>query len=164
VARAKRAAPAPTTSRSADRANLRLYVVFTDLNATRLALDAANSLAHGLNCQIVLVVAQVVPYVLPLERPPVPPGFLERTLSELACENEVVACVYLCRERDETIRQSLSPNSLVLIGVEGNRSWWWGRDRRLIRQLRRDGHEVIAVHAGSHRPAAVELRKVESGL
>src|SRR5205085_10618758 len=103
--------------------NLQLYVIFTDLPATNLALDAANQLAHDLDARITVLVAQVVPYPLAPECPPVSIRFTERVLSRLVCDRDLATTVhvYLCRDRDETIRQALLPESIVVIG----RKRWW---------------------------------------
>ena len=49
--------------------------------------------------------------------------------------------LYLCRDQTEALRSVLKPHSLVVIG--GNRGWWPTREKRLARQLRRAGHEVV---------------------
>jgi hypothetical protein len=52
--------------------------------------------------------------------------------------------LYLCRDRDETIRQVLRPESVVVIGRS---KWWWPtEENHLARILRRDGHRVIQAH------------------
>ena len=55
--------------------NLQVYVVFTDLEATKAALEAASHLARDLSGWLVLLFAKVVPYPLPLEAPPVASAF-----------------------------------------------------------------------------------------
>jgi hypothetical protein len=49
--------------------------------------------------------------------------------------------VYLCRDRVATLRAVLKPHSLVVIG--GRRTWWPTSEKRLARQLRRSGHQVV---------------------
>ena len=85
----------------------------------------------------------MVPYPLPLDRPPVPVEFTERTLRALASEQTVETVVefYLCRDREDTIRQVLKPESIVVI--PGRKRWWPTADNRLAKLLRRDGHRVI---------------------
>jgi hypothetical protein len=119
-------------------------VVFTDLDATRIALRAASHLARDLNARVVLMVGEVVPYPLPLDSPPVSKEFADTVLADLAAEGESESTVrvFLCRDREETIRAALPHASVVLIG---GKPWPWNRDRRFMRQLRADGHEVIAV-------------------
>ncbi len=128
-------------------ATLNLQVVFTDAARTRAALATAGQFARGLDARITILAAQVVPYPLPLGRPPVPVEFTERTLRSLASEQTVPAAVelavelYLCRDRNETIRKVLKPDSLVVIG--GWKRWWPTAENRLEKLLRRDGHRVI---------------------
>jgi hypothetical protein len=135
-----------------DDSTLHLYVVFTDLNATRIALQAASQLARGLNARVVLLVGKVVPFPLPLDSPPVPNEFADAVLSGLAAEQDADSTVrvYLCRDREETIRGALPPASLVLVGC----SRWpsSGKSRRFARRLRKDGHDVIAVTKGRLEP------------
>jgi hypothetical protein len=122
---------------------LDLQVIFTSFPRTRAALAAAASLAAGLQARVTILAAQVVPYPLPLEEPPVAVEFTEQKLWQMAAEQESGAsiAVYLCRDREETIRQVLLPESVVVIG---GRKWWWpSAEQHLAKTLRRDGHRVI---------------------
>ena len=127
---------------------LDLQVIFTGLPKTAAALAKARSMARGLGARITLTVAQVVPYPLPLAAPDVPLEFTERLLEPLAGETdgaeEIAIEIYLCRDRNETIRRAVSPDSLVIVGA---RKWqgWFSRDRWLARTLRRDGLRVLVV-------------------
>jgi hypothetical protein len=122
---------------------LDLQVIFTDLPKTAAALAKARSMARGLGARITLTVAQVVPYPLPLAAPDVPVEFTERALEPLAVEDTTVE-IYLCRDRNETIRRSLPPDSLVIVGAR-KWLWWFSPDRSLARMLRRDGRRVLVV-------------------
>jgi hypothetical protein len=106
----------------------------------------------------------VVPYPLPLEHPPVAAEFTERALSQLASgqELEVTIKVYLCRDRNETIRRALTPDSFVVIGTQ--KRWWLNRDKMLARLLRRDGHSVIVVDIGRLQQSAIGSAKVGASL
>lgn len=122
---------------------LDVHVIFTSFPRTRAALAAAASLAAGLQARVTILAAQVVPYPLPLEEPPVAVEFTEQKLWQMASEQESGATValYLCRDRQQTIRQVLQPESVVVIG---GRKWWWPtEERHLAKILRRDGHRVI---------------------
>jgi hypothetical protein len=143
--------------------DLQLYVIFTDIEATKVALKAAIGLARDLNARIVLLVAKIVPWPLPLEAPPVSGEFTERVLSEMAGEKEadITARVYLCRDRDPTIRRALEPGSLVVIG--SRKRLRPNRTPRLARLLKRDGHDVILAGM-SNQPARVTSRNVKSSL
>ena len=95
---------------------LDLKVIFTDLPKTAAALAAARTMAQGLGARITLMVAQVVPYPLPLTAPDVPVEFTERILESIAYEMDdadTTVEIYLCRDRNEAIRSALPPDSLV---------------------------------------------------
>jgi hypothetical protein len=79
---------------------LRLYVVYTDLEATKSAFGTATFLARDLNARLVLLIPKVVPYPLPLEAPPVHGEFTDRLLSQpVAPRTDGIAVrVYLWRE------------------------------------------------------------------
>ena len=121
---------------------LELKVIFTDLPKTAAALDAARSMASGLGARITLLAARVVPYPLPLTEPDVPVEFTERVLESAVTDATVE--IYLCRDRKETIRRALSPDSVVIIGSR-RRHWWPSWDRQLAKILRRDGLRVLVV-------------------
>jgi hypothetical protein len=124
-------------------ATLDLEVIFTDLTRTRATLAAATQYARDLGAQITILDAQVVPYPLPLDRPPVPVEFTERALRSLAAEQPIDTFVelYLCRDRNDTIRQVLKPESMVVI--PGRTRWWPTAENRLAKLLQRDGHRVV---------------------
>jgi hypothetical protein len=135
--------PLVTTAPSERDPGLDVNVIFTGASRTRAALAAAVSLAAGLQARVTILAAQVVPYQLPLEEPPVAIEFTEQKLWQMAAEQESGAAVvlYLCRDREQTIRQVLRPESVVVIG---GRKWWWPtEEQHLAKILRRDGHRVI---------------------
>ena len=142
---------APATKRPeqppAGETNHRLdvFVVFTSVDLTLHALKQAAALAERLESRITLVVPQVVPYPLPLTSPPVLLDFNERRFSALAGQSpvETTVCIFLCRDRWEALQAALKPRSLVVIG--GRKGWWLRPEKRLARQLRRAGHEVVVV-------------------
>jgi hypothetical protein len=145
-----------TTSRVRERdPNLRLYVVFTDAATTKRAIQTAAHLAGDLNARLVLLVAKVVPYPLSLDSPPVCRTFTDAVLSQLAAgqDVEITVRVYLCRDRDETIRNELEPGSLVVIGRR--KSWWRSPTSLIGRLLKRDGHQVVLVDLHRTQPSAV---------
>jgi len=69
--------------------------------------------------------------------------FSERRFRVIAAESPVETTVrlYLCRDRMETLAAVLEPHSLIVLG--GRRRWWPTQEKRLVRKLRRAGHEVI---------------------
>ena len=122
---------------------LQVTVVFTSVDATIAALKRAGSLAGYLTTSITLIVAQVVPYPLPLNSPPVLLEFNERRFRAIAgaTSAETTVRLYLCRDRWETLKSVLRPNSLIVVG--GRRKWWDTEEKRLVGRLRRAGHDVI---------------------
>ena len=163
--RIKAGEPISVTSPTRGRdPNLRLYVVFTDTEATRVAIRAATRLAGDLNARLVVLLAKVVPFPLPLHSPPVSHSFTDDVLSQLVSEleAEITARVYLCRDRNQTIRNALEKRSLVVIGRR--RSWWPASTLLLGKLLKRDGHQVVLVDF--HRTQATRSGpvKVETSL
>jgi hypothetical protein len=140
-------APARPENPPVEETNHRLdvAVVFTSVEPTLRALKEAGALAERLESRITLVVPQVVPYPLPLTSPPVLLEFSERRFSVLASQSpvETTVCIFLCRDRWEALQVALKPRSLVVIG--GRKGWWARPEKRLARQLRRAGHEVVLV-------------------
>jgi hypothetical protein len=126
---------------------LNIAVIFTSIESTLSALRRAGSLASRRHACITLIVPQVVPYPLPIGSPAVPPDFTERRFRVMAGESPVKTTVqiYLCRDRAETLLAVLKPHSVVVIG--GRSTWWPTREKRLARQLRRSGHEVVFAEA-----------------
>jgi hypothetical protein len=135
--------PAPQSFLETAR-QLNLRVIFTDFSNTAAALAKAGSLARGLGARITLVVAQVVPYPLPLNLPDVPVEFTERTLQQLATGDTDIQ-ILLCRDREDAIRRALPPDCLVIIGMRQCRWWLSCRERSFAGRLRRDGLRVLVV-------------------
>ena len=134
-----RSEPATSESDSA----LNITVVFTAVNDTIAALKKAGAMAESLGGRLTLVVLQIVPFPLPLTSPPVLLEFQEKRFREIASESPVDTTVqlYLCRDRDDTLRKALKPHSLVVIG--GRKRFWPTLASRMARQLLKDGHQVI---------------------
>ena len=126
-----------------DSGRLRIYVLFTEMRETLVALQSAAALSTGLPAEIALIVPLLVPYPLLLEEPPVPLGFLCRRITQLAAAvtTEIEAYVYLCRDPASTIAAALRPQSLVVIGRRNR--WLFGRSRRVARKLQHLGHHVV---------------------
>ena len=131
--------PAETESRRS------VFVIFTSGFRTLKALEEAGRLAGQIGGHIVIVAAQVVPYILPLNEPPVSMQFILERFSEIIARSHVDAsiAVYACRNRLEALKKILTPGTPVLIGV--NRGWWPAGDIRLARNLRRAGYAVLTV-------------------
>jgi hypothetical protein len=138
--------PSPPAGHQGQQRTCTVTVVFTTAFATIAALRRAGAYASSLFPQVTLIVPQIVPYWLPLERPPVLMDFNERRFAELAeeCPVETVVRIYLCRDRFTALKTMLPPRSLVVIGCR-KRRWWPSAETLLGRRLRRLGHEVIFI-------------------
>jgi hypothetical protein len=122
---------------------LDVCVLYTAVEATMAALRRAGTLASRLGGHITLLVPEVVPWHLPLNKPAVLHDWNERRFRVLAAESPVDTTVrfYFCRDRDETLAGILKPHSLVVVG--GKKRWWPTPESRLAKRLRSLGHEVI---------------------
>jgi len=124
---------------------LSIFVVFTSVGSTLTALKEAGRLAASLDARITLLVPQVVPHPLPLERPPVPVEFIEKRFRVIAGQGSVETRVqiYLCRDRFQTLTSLLGPGAIVVLGGRRKRQFWPTRDEALAKELLRAGFEVI---------------------
>ena len=143
-----------------DTPGLEVNVVFTTERGTAAALKTAGNLARQLDAGVRLLVTQVVPFALPLDRPKVAVRFIHERCLKVALECTEVAenriNVYLCRDRSQVLRRVLSANSLVIIG--GKRRWWRTAEQKLAKMLEVQGHHVIFADSRSDgRPAQKAL-------
>jgi hypothetical protein len=122
-----------------------ITVIFTSFESTQKALLNAGALAMRLGTHVAVIAAQVVPYPLPLDKPPVPYGFIFRRFESIVDQFPVKTefRVFLCRDQLQCIKSLLSTSSPVVMGVR--KKLWPTRDLRLARKLRRTGYEVILV-------------------
>ena len=122
---------------------LNIAVIFTTVESTLAALKHAGVLASNLGARISLVVPQVIPYPLPLNKAPSSLSLNERRFRVIAGQSrvETKVAVYLCRDPMETLKAVLAPHSLVVVGGRG--TWWPTSEKRLAAGLRSAGHEVI---------------------
>lgn len=136
------ARPAESTAPSVEK-RLNIDVVFTSVEGTLAALRKAGDLAVQLGARIRILVPQVVPRQLPLDSPPILLDWSERRFEVIARNSTVETNVhiYLCRDREETLRSILKPNSLVVMGAA--KRWWPTAAKRLANKLRQAGHEVV---------------------
>jgi len=127
---------------------LEIAVLFTSARATLSAIGAAATLMKGLDGRLSLVAAQTVPYPLPLELPPVSLTFNRQRLLEVAAHSPVEMSVHLCvcRCRSATLLSLLRPGSMLLIG--GRKTWRPTWERKLAKELRRDGLDVVLLEVG----------------
>ena len=147
------------TPEESGRGRLEVNVIFTDPQATVVALKTAGVLARDLGARIQVRAAIAVPYKLRLDKPPVSVGFLESLLCRLVSRSDLHTFepsvhLYMCRDRIETLVRVLRPNSLVVIS--GREHWWPTAERRIAKALRSKGHRVVFV--GLKRDAKSDLR------
>src|SRR5690242_10868337 len=124
---------------------LSITVFFSGWKATLAAIEKAVDLASQLGANIRVLIAEVVPYALPIECPRVDPQFRARAFQEFSSRKgvEVHLDIWLCRDRRECLQQALEPHSVVVIG--GRKCPWPTRHGRLRRMLEHAGHHVISV-------------------
>jgi hypothetical protein len=134
---------APSSSGSPGR--FRINVLFTNVAQTLDALNAACSITADLDAEIVLLVPLTVPYPRPIDEPDIPLTFLCKQITEMTKalneHAEVSAYIYIGRDPLEMLLAVLPPSSVICLGT--GRRWLFNRNRRMARQLRRSGHEVI---------------------
>jgi hypothetical protein len=125
--------------------SLSVSVIFTSMNWTLKALEKALQLANRLHTGIEILVLQVVPFALPLDKPPVQVEIFAKGLEEIASRfpGKTQISVYLCRDRGEALKRILNRNYPVVMGFR--KRWWPSRDERLARELRRGGYDVQLV-------------------
>jgi len=130
---------------SSDGARFEVLVLFTTVPETLLALRRAAGLASQLKARIELIVPEIVPYPLPIDRPPVVPPFLinrYRTIVQQAGIDAGIR-VCFCREPHAALAATLKPGSLTMIGSRTR--WWLTRETRVARWLEAQGHRVVLV-------------------
>jgi|WetSurMetagenome_2_1015567.scaffolds.fasta_scaffold503503_1 hypothetical protein len=124
-----------------------LFVLFTSPDRTLKALQRARELAEPIGGRVVILATQIVPYQLPLDEATVPMEFVLKRFAETAAQlyPHISIVGYLCRDRMEALKQILSPNSPVLIGIR--KRWWKTQDEKLADTLRGAGFAVLQIDA-----------------
>lgn len=122
---------------------LTVTVLHTNVRATLAALRQAASLARDLGATIRILNVRAVPYPLPLDKLPVDREVIARNISTLADGQSIPTRIETCFGRDvvESLLQSLSPNSIVLVGAKTR--WWPTREQKWAKRLARHGHQLI---------------------
>jgi hypothetical protein len=135
--------------------DLHVSVVFTTKEGTLTALRAASELSKDLSARVTLIVAEVVPFHFPLEKPPVSIDFLGQRQLSLVAESSIHAKevrieICLCRDRMQCLKAILKPRSMVVIGRE--KGCWATQEGKLAHLLCAQGHQVMLVDvATGHR-------------
>jgi hypothetical protein len=134
-----------------DEGKLEIAVLFTSAKATLAAIETAAALMKGLEGRLSLIGAQTVPYPLPLDKPPVSLAFNTKRLLEVAANSrldiDISVQVCVCRCRSAMLLTLLRPGSMLVIG--GRKTWWPTWERKLAKELRRDGLDVVLLEVGS---------------
>ena len=122
---------------------LEITVIFTSTEATLAAIDRVGVLLSGLGGRISLVDAEIVPYPLPLDNPPVALDFTERRLVAIANQSmfDVTVSMYLCRSRLEALLAVLKRSSIVIIGCGGCGRYMW--EKKVAKELQKAGIQTI---------------------
>lgn len=122
-----------------------VVVLFTSTSRTLKALEPARSLAKTLGSPIVVLATPVIPYALQLEEPHIPFDFTIGQFTKTAEQfpEHIAVVAYRCRDRLETLKQVLPPDSPVLIGIR--KRWWPTCDEQLARKLGCAGYSVTLV-------------------
>jgi hypothetical protein len=120
-------------------------VLFTDVPSTLKALSKAASLAAGLNANIVLLAPVTAPHPLPTEQRPSTQSHEDRYLRTIAGGTSVPTRINVIYGADwaEAIRSSLEPDAVLV--VAWRKRFLFDRTSRLVKQLRREGYNVITV-------------------
>lgn len=127
----------------------RVQVIATTAEGTCTALAEARRLSSGADpAPIVLLVPQLMSASNLLDGPRETARVTER-YHDLAQTVGVHATVRLCfcRRYREVFQWMVSRPSLIVIG--GRRRWWWPTTaQRMVRDLKRAGHQVVFAEVG----------------
>lgn len=156
----------PDLFNGADRGRMPVTVVFTTIEGTLAALNAAAHLSQGLGAQIAICVTEVVSFRYLIQGLPDSISFFQRLCTALvneSCLDDVGIEVHLCRDQVECLEARLRPRSIVIIGAR--RCWWPWRERHLERALNKRGFDALLIKANAgglaSRPEMVVQRMLE---
>ncbi|MBS1826817.1 MAG: hypothetical protein JST93_15980 [Acidobacteria bacterium] len=135
---------------SSNREGMEVVVLFTDVPATLPALRTAQQFAQGPDTRIRVLMPQLVPYPLAVDKPAAAPETMERQFHALVSTAQmtgacIMAEIVLCRELWDALQARLRPHAVVVVG---RRSGWWPKpEDRLAGRLRAAGHHVVRTAA-----------------
>ena len=120
-----------------------VFVFATTVDGTRAALTAGVPLAKGSRARLVVLVPQIVPYPLPVDRPADATAFTERRHRNLvhAADGDAEIRICLCRAPQDVV-QAIPPESTVVVGGPGG-ALLPSREERLAHHLARLGHHTV---------------------
>jgi hypothetical protein len=139
-------------------------VVFTSIEGTLAALNAAARLSKDLAAQVVILATEVVSFRYLSQGVAESMSFYQRLCEAMVKEarlQDVAIEVHLCRRQVDCLEARLKPRSIVLIGAR--KCWWPWRERQLHRALRGRGFETLLVQANSdqaHTRADVVVQRM----
>ncbi|HEY0796885.1 MAG TPA: hypothetical protein VGD64_14025 [Acidisarcina sp.] len=125
-------------------------VVFTSIEGTLAALNAAARLSKDLAAQVVVLATEVVSLRYLYQGLSDSMNFYQRLCEAMVKEaqlQDVAIEVHLCRRQVDCLEARLRPRSIVLIGAR--KCWWPWRERQLERALRGRGFEALLVYSRS---------------
>jgi len=135
-------------------------VLFSSPSETLRALKIAQSMAAELDARISLIYVQVVPYPLPLDRPPVDVDILSQRLRSVAdhARMPIEIRIFFGRDVLDTLKHTLDPETVLITGSE--RPGWLSSEQRMIKRLLKQGHSVILAEQPkvSNHPLMGKLR------
>jgi hypothetical protein len=125
---------------------LRVNVVADDITGAEAAIESAVALATDLEGELHVILAQVVPYPLPLESPVVPFEFTCERVRNLVGAGAVDCSVHVCLCRDAMLllNKLLPIHSIAVVGP--GRGWFRRRRaEKIARTLEKNGcHTILA--------------------
>lgn len=126
--------------------SLEIIVPHTSDKMTARVMQAAASMAHGLNASLKLIAVYVAPYPAELRCPVAVGKLLGDRLARLVGQAGMPASVQLivARDRDIAFRDALHSCSTVLLGSA--KRMWRTREEKLARELTQEGHLVSVLH------------------
>ena len=132
----------------------RITVVYTTMEGTLAALEAAVQLSSGLGAEIVLLVAEKVAIYYPINYAHLAAKFFEgvRTMivKELRMkESSIKLEIFFCRLPAQCFEAMLDERSIVVLGTESR--WWQRRERRMVRTLKVLGHDPVLIKPRAKR-------------
>jgi len=126
---------------------LDIVVLYTSEELAAAALLRAEELAHGMKLRVRLVCAQMVPYPLPVDQPPINLQYLKSELERVSdrCSLEVQGEIVLARDMQTALKSALKPNSVVVLASHCR--FWQTKEESLRKECIKAGHEVVLCYA-----------------
>jgi len=146
---------APPTADDRNGRRPRISVIYTNIEGTLAALDAAVRFSRGLEAEIVLLVAEELALYYSLDHPPIATAFFERVCKAILAELQLDATairleIYFCRRQIKCFEAALHPRSVVLLGT--GHHFWRRKERKLASTLKALGHDALLVQNGTFGP------------